>query len=50
MGRHFTLQPMACTNHKFPVYGGRGIQKEVKLTVSEGGKVECLVGVLGGEI
>ena len=29
---HFTLQPMASTNHKFPGYGP-GIRKEAKSTV-----------------
>ena len=23
---HFTLQPIACINHKFPGYGGLGIR------------------------
>ena len=32
--RHFTLQPMAHTNHKFPEYVGPGVQKEAKSTVA----------------
>ena len=33
VGGHFTLQPMARTNHKFPGSGGPGVRKEVKSTV-----------------
>ena len=27
---HYILQPMARTNHKFPKYSGRALQKEAK--------------------